>query len=221
MRDVNEQIVKAYFEEVYGYVVRTNIYFKKKGKKGGAGPADIDLVMIHPKKGKFEKRVIVTVKGWQGVKIRKGSISDRKKFKNEWKIFQKQEVKAADKFFGKNKYKKILVLPPIKIDDKEYCKELVKKRYDILLMDFSDILFKLMKNLLGENLEGEKKIWRSFDSEFLQTLRIVLINLFQFSPNQIEINKNFVHWLGWKKTHNINIKFYRNDLVIKNKSLKN
>jgi len=87
-------------------------------------------------------------------------------------------------------------------------------------MDFSEILFELMDNFLGENSESEVKIWRSFDSEFLQTLRIVLINLFWFSSNRFEINKNFIHWLGWKKNHDINIKFYRNKLVIKNDSLR-
>ena len=87
-------------------------------------------------------------------------------------------------------------------------------------MDFSDILFELMDDLLGDNKENQIKIRRSFDSEFLQTLRIVLINMFWFDDNTIEINKNFIHYLKWKKIDNISTKFYRGKLRIKNKSIK-
>lgn len=54
MVEVNEEIARAYFEEVCGYMVRTGFYFKKvrekrAGKtKGGAGPADIDLLILQP-----------------------------------------------------------------------------------------------------------------------------------------------------------------------------
>ncbi|MBI2140294.1 hypothetical protein HYU14_05190 [Candidatus Woesearchaeota archaeon] len=218
--EVNEQIIKAYFEEVHKYVVRTNLYFKKRGKKGGAGPADIDLVMIHPKKGKYGKNVIVTVKGWQGATIRRKDIQNRNTFEKKWKIFQKQELKAADKFFGKNNYKKILILPPIKINDKVYCKKRINKEYKTILMDFPDILFELMDYLSGNNPERKKLIGRSFDSEFLQTLRIILINMFCFNRTTIQINKNFIHWLGWKKDHNYVVDYSRNKLVLNNPTLK-
>src|SRR3990170_2675861 len=79
MVEVNEEIAREYFEEVCGYMVRTGFYFKKVGKKregrtkGGAGPADIDLLILHPNPTskrykvfieKFGKRAIVSVKGW-------------------------------------------------------------------------------------------------------------------------------------------------------------
>ncbi|MBS7633731.1 hypothetical protein KEJ15_09025 [Candidatus Bathyarchaeota archaeon] len=79
MVEVNEEIARAYFEEVCGYMVRTGFYFKKvrekrAGKtKGGAGPADIDLLILHPNPNsekykefieKFGKRAMVSVKGW-------------------------------------------------------------------------------------------------------------------------------------------------------------
>ena len=70
MAEVNEEIAKAYFEEVRGYLTRQDHYFKKESKKphkrGGIGPSDIDLLIMHPsEEGIYGKRAMVSVKGWQ------------------------------------------------------------------------------------------------------------------------------------------------------------
>ncbi|MCD6115127.1 hypothetical protein J7J74_02480 [bacterium] len=209
--DVNEQIAKAYFEEVCSYVVKTNHYFKKKGKRGGAGPADIDLILIHPQKGykEYGKYAICTVKGWQSYKVSINDIKNQKKFEEEWKIFEKQELEAAKRFFGVDKFSKILILPPINSKHKKEAINYCKKRYNIILLDFSDVLFELIEYLSKDN-----RMYRSFQTESLQTLRIILVNLLQIKDSVLILQPNILEHLQINKNQN-NIEFKSKKLFIK------
>jgi len=162
--EVNEEIVRAYFEEFYGYVARSELYFKKKtqrkGKRKGVGPSDIDLVLMHPKKGKFGKRAIVAVKGWQNTVF---NIKDIKNYEKWYGVFDSQEIKKAKEFFSNKKFNKIFVVSKLKKDDILKINE-ISKKLGIIILDFPRIL---------------KEIWSKIDtgrnyknSEFLQAIRL-------------------------------------------------
>jgi|GEM_PF-6159289 len=208
--DVNEQIAKVYFEELYGYVVKTNHYFKKRGKKG-AGPADIDLILVHPKNGKYGKKAICSVKGWQSYKITLKSIKNRQLFEKEWKISDWQELAAAERFFGSKYFNKILILPPIERKNKKKAIEYCKRKYGIVLLDFSDVLFELIEYLSQEN-----RMYRSFEAESLQTLRMILVNLLQIKENELILQPNILENLQITR-ENHTTKFKRNRLHINGK----
>jgi len=78
MTDVNEEIVKAYYE-AQGYIVKTNHYYVKKkvsedGKKVGYGASDIDLIIMHPQ---TNNKAIISVKGWQNDVVKKSNIEKK------------------------------------------------------------------------------------------------------------------------------------------------
>ncbi|MBR9676619.1 hypothetical protein GOV04_00570 [Candidatus Woesearchaeota archaeon] len=216
--DVNEKIAEAYFENIHGYVVNTNHYFKKSGDGGGAGPADIDLIMIHPKKGKYGKYAIATVKGWQSATTTLKQLKNKDKFEREWKIFQKDELKEAKKFFGHNNFSKIMVMPPIKPEEREECKHFVEKKYDYILIDFPEMIKELLTwlNSKSEVTKGEN--WeRAYESEFMQTLRIITINFLKLEENSIKIDKKLLKLYNIQKDYqskfsygSINIKKRKN-----------
>jgi hypothetical protein len=210
--DVNEQIAKAYFEEVHGYIVKTNHYFKKVRKKG-TGPSDIDLILRHPvdkgKKGPFGKRAICSVKGWQSHRTKLTEIKSKEIFKKRWKVFERDELKAADKFFESKNYTKILLVPPLNRESIIKAKEFCLKSYGIVLLDFSEVLFSLLKHLAtGRNSR------RAYDLEVLQTLRMVTINLVRVHADEIQLQENLVDLLCIKKD-NIEARVKHKKIVIK------
>ncbi len=207
--DVNEHIAKAYFEEVYSYVVKTNHHFKKKREKG-TGPADIDLILIYPKDGKapFGSKAICSVKGWQNYIIKFSEIKNKEIFEKKWKIFEEEELIAAKDFFGDDKFEKILILPPIHKNDKEKAKEYCLRNYKIHLLDFSDILIELMIHL-----SKSENITRFYDIEALQIIRMILINIIQISKENIEIQSSLLNKLGFVGTHiEVKCKFKNNPI---------
>lgn len=208
--NVNEEIAKSYFEEVHGYIVKTNHYFKKIREKG-TGPSDIDLVLVHPTSGKFGKRAICSVKGWQSYKIPKKDIFDEEVFREDWNIFEKQETDEGGKIFNSKNFSKILILPPIKTEDKNECIEFCKKKYGIILLDFSDILFELI-----EHMSEKDRVHRSYDSESLQTLRIVLLNLLQIKDNELILRRKLLEHLNVNR-ENYELKPYYGQMILKPK----
>jgi len=215
--DVNEQIAKAFFEEVHSYLVKTNHYFKKIRKKG-VGPSDIDLVLRYSKdneQGIFGKKAICSVKGWQSFKIKLTDIKDEKKFKKDWKIFEEDELKAAEYFFGDNNFNKVLILPPIDRNEIEDAKKYCMNKYGIILLDFSEVLIDLLRYLASNN-----NVNRSYDLEVLQTLRIVSINILQIKDKEIQLQNNLIHFLKINKD-NFEAKMYNGKIKIKNKNENN
>jgi len=174
MTDVNEDIVRMYFE-AQGYLVKTNHYYVKKtfnedGTKRGQGASDIDLIIIHPKT--YEK-AIVSVKGWQNDILKKSNIG-RWKENKKLKI-DSQTIEAGKSFFGNSKFKKILVISCIKKKDYDVLKKELQDStgYDIVL-DFPTILHDLIEGNAKKEIEpfNDHKHYR--DSEFLQTLRLII-----------------------------------------------
>lgn len=175
MTDVNEEIVKAYYES-QGYIVKTNHYYVKKkfkeDKKLGQGPSDIDLIVMHPKTG---DKAIISVKGWHNDVVRKSNIK-----KWEEKDYMKlrldpQTVEAGKSFFGGSNFRKILVLSCFKEEEREELQQELKKFYGYdEILDFPSIL----KDLIDGNKEKNIDIFDQFknyrDSEFLQSLRLFI-----------------------------------------------
>jgi hypothetical protein len=176
MTDVNEEIVKAYYE-AQGYVVKTNHYYVKKKfkeeKKIGQGPSDIDLIVIHPK---TKDRAIISVKGWHNDKVIRSNLHKKWEQKDYSKLnIDKQTIVAGENFFGDAKFRKILVLSCIDTKDYKYLVEELKKFYGYdEIIDFPTIL----KDLIDGNKEKGIPLFDQFknykDSEFLQSLRIFI-----------------------------------------------
>ena len=176
MTDVNEEIVKAYYE-AQGYVVKTNHYYVKEkfvdGKKKGQGASDIDLIIIHPK---TNERAIVSVKGWHNDVVTKSNVINKWKEKDHSKLrLDEQAIKAGEEFFGNNKFRKILVLPCIDKKDYNELKDELKRhyRYDEIL-DFPTLIKDLIKGNKDKSIEEFNYHKNYRDSEFLQTLRLLI-----------------------------------------------
>src|SRR3989344_8400547 len=169
MTDVNEEIVKAYYE-AQGYVVKTNHYYVKKkfvnGKKKGQGASDIDLIIIHPK---TNERAIVSVKGWHNDVVRKSNI-EKWENKDYLKLkLDEQTRQAGEEFLGDTKFKKILVLSCIDKKDYDELKNELKKyykKYDEIL-DFQTLIKDLIEGNKDKNIKPFNHHKHYRDSEFL------------------------------------------------------
>lgn len=171
MTDVNEEIVKAYYE-TQGYLVKTNHYYIKKGKHGGGGHSDIDLIIYHPIK---KESAIVSVKGWHTTIVQESNLEKKWEKQHYEKLkIDSQTIKAAKSFFGNKTFRKILVLSNFKEGYREKLSRKLEKFYGYdEVTDFSTILKELIE---GNEKKGipEFNIKRDYkDSEFLQTLRIM------------------------------------------------
>jgi len=177
MTDVNEEIVKAYYE-AQGYLVKTNHYYikttlPKEGKKAGHGASDIDLIIIHPKN---KDKAIISVKGWLNDVVRKSNIDNKWKTKdNKLLKIDNQTLEAGKRFFGDSNFKKILVVSCI--EEKSY-NELKKELEDFygydLIIDFPTILKELIEGSSEKNIEPFNQFKNYRDSEFLQALRLFI-----------------------------------------------
>ena len=165
MVDVNEEIVRQYFE-LKGFLVQTNVqYLKSKeeiGKKS-SGYGDIDLIIVNPKTG---EKAIVGVSGWHTERITPSYVKD-------WghRIFSflsKLALEKAAEVLGSNDFRKILVVSQlgVKKESKDKFKEEAHKRGIDKVIEFPDILKELINMVKTEP---------SYDSEVLQTLRLLKI----------------------------------------------
>ncbi len=164
LTDVNEEIVRQYFE-LKGYFVRTDVpYLKSKNQTGkkSSGYGDIDLVLMHPNGYK----AIVGVSGWHRERITPSYIEDW-----EDRLFSFVSPLALDKasqVLGTQDFKKILVISQLgsRGDSKsKFIQEAKKKGVDEVI-EFPTILKELIKLI---------EIEPSYDSEVLQTLRLLKI----------------------------------------------
>jgi hypothetical protein len=164
MTDVNEEIVKAYFE-AKGYIVKTNHYFKKN-----KGASDIDLVIYHPK---TKDKAIVSVKGWHNDSFKNDNIQEGKQWGhlNDEKLgLGKQAEESAKSFFGDSEFKRILVFSNIQDENYESFRKKVAERFSFdEVIDFPHII----KELIEDPEIGVKTQRNYKDSEFLQTLRLL------------------------------------------------
>lgn len=165
MTDVNEEIVRQYFE-LKGYFVQTDVlYLKPKGKTGkkSSGYGDIDLIIVHPKTG---DKAIVGVSGWHRERITPSYVEG-------WggRLFSfvsPLALNRAAQVFGTQKFRKILVISQLgsTVSSKESFLREAKKMGVDEVIEFPAILKELIKLIKTEP---------SYDSEVLQTLRLLKI----------------------------------------------
>lgn len=163
MTDVNEEIVRKYFE-LKGYLVRTNVKFLKKkevtGKKS-SGYGDIDLAVINPNTG---ERAIVAVSGWHTERITPSYVRD-------WghRLFGflcEASLDKAERVLGCKDFRKILIVSQLGAlqESKDKFIEEARKRGVDDVIEFPKILKELIEEI---------EISQSYDSEVLQTIRLL------------------------------------------------
>lgn len=165
LTDVNEEIVRQYFE-LKGYFVQTDIlYLKPKGKTGkkSSGYGDIDLIIVHPK---TSDKAIVGVSGWHRERITPSYVEGL-----EGRLFSfisPLALNRASQVLGTKKFRKILVISQLgsTVSSKESFLRKAKKMGVDEVIEFPTILKELIKLIKTEP---------SYDSEVLQTLRLLKI----------------------------------------------
>lgn len=163
MVEVNEEIARAYFREVCGYLVRAGFYYKKfrkrraGKKKGGAGPADIDLLIMHPNPSSkqyrgfvknYDQRAMVSVKGWhmepKRRKSRKNALGEMDNACSSL-FADRQASDSAKAFFGSGDFKKLLVISRLDENFKEDQRKYARQKYGVeQIIEFQQMLEKLM-----------------------------------------------------------------------------
>lgn len=157
MADVNEELVKVYFEQRGFLVLSNKSYIIKKEK--GTGYGDIDLLVFNPN---TEERAIVQVKGWHTTVFRKNTF-----IVNEKEIFSsllgEGAINCAREFFGTGKFKKILVIPQFSSKEKTRNEALeYLKSKGVEAITFPEILEFLIRKI-------EPKMYHN-DSEILYVI---------------------------------------------------
>ena len=165
MVDVNEEIVRKYFE-LKGFLVQTNIqYLKRKEETGkkSSGYGDIDLIITNPKTG---EKAVVGVSGWHTERITPSYVRD-------WghRLFgflNKLALDKATEILGSEDFRKVLVISQLgakKESRDKFLEEAHKLGVDEVI-GFPTILKELISMVKTEP---------SYDSEVLQTLRLLKI----------------------------------------------
>jgi len=163
MVDVNEEIVRKYFE-LQGYFVQADVlYLKPKERTGkkSSGYGDIDLIITNPKTG---DRAIVGVSGWHTERITPSYAKD-------WaqRLFGfagRLALEKAAEVLGDKKFRKILVVSRLGTTENSRTRfvEEVRKLGIDQVIEFPTILQDLINTI-------ETRI--NYDSEVLQTLRLL------------------------------------------------
>lgn len=165
MTDVNEEIVRQYFE-LKGYFVQTDVlYLKPKGKTGkkSSGYGDIDLIILNPRTG---DKAIVGVSGWHRERVTPSYVEGW-----EGRLFSHLHplaLKKASEVLSSKDFRKILVISRMGSKEKSR-KVFEQKAYQQgidEIIDFPTILKELIRLIKTEP---------SYDSEVLQTLRLLKI----------------------------------------------
>jgi hypothetical protein len=164
LTDVNEEIVRQYFE-LKGYFVQTDVlYLKSKEQTGkqSSGYGDIDLVLMHPNGDK----AIVGVSGWHREKITPSYVEgwDGRLFG----FVSPLALNKASQVLGTQKFKKILVVSQLGSKEASRSKFILeaKKMGVDEVIEFPTILKELIRLI---------EVEPSYDSEVLQTLRLLKI----------------------------------------------
>lgn len=179
MADVNEEIARLFFEN-RDFLVRTNVKYWVKGKKGIGGDSDVDLVAVnlHPDCINPPKNFILKTDDLKGIEY---AAIEVKGWHTE--AFTPSLIKAAPRIFNfirpeadkKIKdviqtahYKKILVIPTL-TKNEEKRKEAIK----MLSQDGIDhiIEFETIIDDIYKMVEPNK----NYNSEVLQTMRLLKI----------------------------------------------
>lgn len=186
MTDVNEEIVRVYFE-LKGYFVYPNLKYTVT-KKGIRGDSDIDLAIYNLE---TEGRAIVEVKGWHSEKFSLSyfTTTDTQNYSDNrlFNFIRPEAINKAIDFFKRNKFRKILVISKLASTQREDCIKLSKERGIDELIEFKEILKYVVTNV------KPNKNYR--DSEFLQTVRLLKTYGFIITSED-EVKKNMQRFPG-------------------------
>jgi len=178
MADVNEEIVREYFED-NGFLVRTNLkYYINRNNGGPGGLSDIDLVVVNMKTTdlgslpfilttndlKGISKASIEVKGWHTERI----TPNINNFNRLSHFARNEAVEVASKFFDTRDFKKILVISSLAIS--QSVKETTIEKLRSAGIDHV-IEFKTIIDSLYESVDPQK----SPSSEILQTIRLIKI----------------------------------------------
>ena len=177
MADVNEEIVRQYFE-MKGYLVRTRVPFNKPKEKTGkksSGYGDIDLIISDPKNEK--KPAIVGVSGWHMYKMTPSY--DRALGHRLFSFVSELALNEATKFLGTDDFQKILVVSRMGAKEKSRneFRRLAQERGVTKVITFPEIIDDLIK---------EVDVRMSPDSEVVQVIRILKLYGYLPTENQQE-----------------------------------
>ena len=177
MADVNEEIVRLFFENL-NFLVRTNVKYWVKSEKGIGGDSDVDLVAhnLHPDRINPPTNFILKTDDLKGIEF---AAIEVKGWHTE--VFTPSLIQSAPRIFYFTRpeadekikaviqtahYKKILVIPALaKNEEKrnETIKMLIQKGIDHII-EFETIIDDLYKKV-EEN--------KNYNSEILQTMRLL------------------------------------------------
>lgn len=128
MSDVNEELVRRYFER-RGYLVRTNVQYQTRRGQW----SEIDLCVLHPRSN---DAAAVEVKGWRQPVV---TLAD---FHDQWGVFnfvQPEALQAATDALGRDGFRRILVLPRVHERFVEQVTNLVNE-HQVVILTWPDIL---------------------------------------------------------------------------------
>ena len=164
MSNVNEEIVRLYYE-IKGYMVHQNLKYMIHKKKS-SGESDIDLAIFNPT---THDRAIIEVKGWHTETFSKVYFKSDNGPRHLSRIFNfiKPEArKAAKQFFHGNNYHKILVVPKVSQKQRKWI-ESKSRKLGIKILEFQKILSTIV------DATRPNKDYR--DSEFQQAVRLMKV----------------------------------------------
>lgn len=152
MSDVNEELVRRYFE-LKGYFVRTNVRYEFRTAKG-MGHSDVDLCVLNPV---TDHAATVEVKGWHTERISPSYLHDQASMF----FFVRPEARAAAAvLFGRNDFDQILVVSRLAARGRDQVLEYAREKR-VTILEFPDVLqFLISETPMGRSAgsEGEHVI---------------------------------------------------------------
>lgn len=181
MADVNEEVVRLFFEDL-GFFVRSNVEYKVTGATGGSGNSDLDLLVTNrattgdAKDVGFELTASTTqlilnasveVKGWHGQSFSPSTI---RAWNRIFHFTRPAAIKTAADVLGTSEFRKILVLS-------RFPKQSKKRTQSVQMLRDGGIDHVLEFGVVMTHLRSVVKENRNYSSEVLQTLRLVILYL--------------------------------------------
>ena len=177
MSDVNEEIVRLFFEQL-GFLVRTNVKYYVSKEKGPGGESDIDLIIYNLKPDlsnslesfvltkedlKGIEYAIVECKGWHTEKFRPSLIRDTPRIFN---FVRPEALNKAKVLFNTANFLKILVISSLSPGEpyRQKAISLLRKKGIDHVIEFKTIMKTLVNNI---------ELNKNYTSEILQTIRLM------------------------------------------------
>ena len=180
MPDINETVVRHFFE-LNGFLVRTNVKYWVRGERGG-GESDIDLVILNLNPDKRNppqsfvltldempgiRKAIVETKGWHTLTFSESLISRKPRILN---FVRPEAIEAArDKVFLDANFLRILVVStlPQTGETRQAAVQLLKAGGIDHVIEFETIV-----RFIVDQVKANKNYP---DSEILQTIRLLKV----------------------------------------------